>query len=65
MIGRRKPRPRPDEMVLDELDRVVRAEVARRRDALDVALAEMDRPRLTTTTILDGYLARVMAEADL
>lgn len=56
-INRRHPAP----SVLVELDRIVRAEVARRTAAFDEAFAEMDRPRLTTEQILDGYLAKVGA----
>lgn len=43
-------------------DTLFASAAASRRDAIDAALVEFDRPRLTTATILDLYLTRVMAE---
>lgn len=54
-------RPRWSRQVLSEAELIVREEADRRESAFAAAVAEMDRPRLTTETILDTYLATVLA----
>lgn len=53
----RRPSPAPD--VVAVAAEIVDMEAERRRIAFERALAELDRPRLTTEAILDGYLAAV------
>lgn len=48
-----------DAYILAVAARAVADERNRRQSAFDTALDEFARPRLTTETILDGYLAAV------
>lgn len=52
-------RPQGDAAAVAE--RIVAEHAAERSAAFEEALAEFDRPRLTTAAVLDLYLARVMA----